>query len=113
MYVTIYTGTQICTMVPSVYLYVFIYIFFGAQQNIVRYMFGLFKLLYLFNIMFYLFLYLFLRMYYVGYFCYLFIFVLCTACIICWFESLSNQFLTHFLLYLRPAVILTWFVYLT
>lgn len=65
MYVTIYTGTQICTMVPSVYLYVFIYIFFGAQQNIVRYMFGLFKLLYLFNIMFYLFLYLFLRMYYV------------------------------------------------
>ena len=35
MYVTIYTGTQICTMVPSVYLYVFIYIFFGAQQNIV------------------------------------------------------------------------------
>ena len=59
-----------------------LYIFFGAQQNIVRYMFGLFKLLYLFNIMFYLFLYLFLRMYYVGYFCYLFIFVLCTACVL-------------------------------
>ncbi len=72
-----------------------LYIFFGAQQNIVRYMFGLFKLLYLFLSFYFIFIFtyvlcgLFLLFIY---FCTLY-----SVCIICWFESLSNQFLTHFL----------------
>jgi len=64
MYVTIYTGTQICTMVPSVYLYVFIYIFFGAQQNIVidTCLVYLKVIVFIFIILFYIYFY---RMYYV------------------------------------------------